>query len=348
VRYPPRLPDLVAGSRELALTVLSSLSVRAAFLAGAPLAGLGTPRSDVDLHVIVDETGHNAEQLVMGNRRIDVRYWTEEQFRARVELCTRYLYTEHDTSQLSTVGRRVIDPVVRFVLGEVLRDDGTLAKLAEVVSAAEPDLVRLIVSAMAIEVENRVEDAWGYVELADERPAAFVSREALLSATEAYLASRGDAYLGQKWVWSRWDRTVGDRLGAPVRYLVTGGGGPGLDETLRRLWLAQDLLLLPIVGAQYPPVTVPGAVRRDPYTTPVTTPDAVLLIRSGRRTARVSRQGALLWAVAHGRTRDEAVRLTHGLLAGAGQQVALTDVDRYYETFAPVGLLTTDGAAAPA
>jgi len=97
IRYPPRLPEFVDRSRKLAREVLSSLEVRGAFLAGAPFAGLGTPMSDVDLHVVMTEPPDRAAyQLMVDGQRVDLRYWSETQFRQRIELCTRYTVSDAD------------------------------------------------------------------------------------------------------------------------------------------------------------------------------------------------------------------------------------------------------------
>ncbi len=345
-RYPPRLVELVERSRALAHQVLSTVEARAAFLGGAPLAGLGTPKSDVDLHVVMDSPPPRpGDQVLVDGHRVDLRYWSSASLADRVQLCTGYTVTDTDQSQLTTVGRRILDPVVRLVLGDILVDDGTLAGHVAQVRAPEAGLVRLVVAALAGEAENHVEDAEGFLEVGEHGAAGYVARQALLVAAEAYLAARGDVYLGQKWVWTRWARTVGDDLGSTVTEMVTG---PGAADPRQLLWLAQDLLVMAATGWTYQP-TVPAdpqLPQRDPFAVPLATDTSVLLLRPGRRTARVSLPGTLLWAVAHGRNRAEAVDLAAQLLDAAGRPVPRADIDAYYATFAPVGLLR-DAATVP-
>src|SRR5437773_7327419 len=126
-RYPITMPDVVERARALALTLLPSLEARAAILTGAPLAGLGTPTSDVDVHVVVaDPPERPSRQFAVEDRRVDVRYWTAEQLNERIGLCSRYRFNEDDRDQLDQVSRYIIEPVVRFAMAEILLDDGTL------------------------------------------------------------------------------------------------------------------------------------------------------------------------------------------------------------------------------
>jgi hypothetical protein len=341
-RFPFTVPDVVERSRDLAQKVLPQLRARAAFLGGAPFAGLGTPTSDVDLHVVVDGAPERGgEQLLVDGARVDVRYWSEQQLTDAVDLCTDYRFSEDEPAQLNMLSRRMIDLIVRFTLGDVVVDDGVLAKLAQRVTVGQDQLIKMIVAIHAVDAENRVEDAKGFAAMSEPGAAGFISRQALMLAAEAALAARGDIYLGPKWIWTRWRRTIGDSFGADVRDLVLGSQRTVDDNGLSQLWLAQDLLVHAVSGYSYPILTAApdGRPRRTPYATPIPTTTAVLVARTGRNATRLSRQGALLWGVAHGRTRDDAVHQTRTVLSASGTDVPVDDVATYYDSLCASGLV---------
>lgn len=332
---PRSLPLNVDESVSLARQILPTLSAKAAYLSGAPLAGLGTPTSDVDLHVVYDGRQQPSNrQVVSGGRRIDVRYWTEESLANRINMCTRYDFTEDNTSQLDVIGRKTLDEAIRLAIGWVLLDDGFLQRLRAILEANASELMKLVNGVMAVEAQFLVEDAQGFIEMGSPEPAAYVSRDALVSAAESKLAFDGDLYLGRKWIWARWARTIDLKLGVDARDLVLDKGDrqESITQSLRRLWLCQDLLLQSSLRCSYPLETRLSHedVRRDPYATPIPTMDAVLVYRSGRKAVRLSRQGALLWAVAHGRSAEDAIRLTAGMLRASGTDVHDQAVQDYY------------------
>jgi hypothetical protein len=105
-------------------------------------------------------------------------------------------------------------------------------------------------------------------------------------------------------------------------------------------WLAQDFLVHAMTGHSYDPVTDsdPALPRRDPEVIPTLTSGPVMLNRTDTRAVQVSPQGALLWGVAHGRTRADAVALVSAELGVPGG-----DVDAYYGRLLDADVLTPGG-----
>ncbi|MGK4579910.1 hypothetical protein [Kitasatospora sp. HPMI-4] len=307
-----------------------------AYLGGSPLAGLGTPSSDVDLFVVSGHPGHT-EQIFVDETRVDVESVSAAALEDLVARCEHFTVTESDMTQLRFAQTSVLDRLVRFSLGEIVSDDGTLAGLLDRARRAEGDIAKLVIARQASSTGNLAEDAYGALAVGDHASAQYLGRQALLASAEAFLTARGDAYFGSKWVWARWERSVGDQLGEPVRQVLYDPAAP-VD---RSFWLAQDLLVHAMTGRAYPIIVdpAPRQPRRDPSVVPALTTGPVLLNRQDSRAVRVSPQGALLWGVAHGRPRAEAVSFVAGLLG-----VAEATVDAYYTGLLDSGVLIGEGA----
>ena len=324
-RYPPRHPIQVEHARQAASAVLGRWGGAPAYLSGACFAGLGTPASDVDLFVV--RPGHvGTEQVFVGGLRVDVEFVDPGQLAGMVKQSELFTLDEGDMRQLKFAQYPVLDKLVRLILGEVLADDGMLEELRARADRADAEIRKLIVARMAVAAANGAEDVRGAVAIGDRPSAHYLARNTLLFGAEALLAARGDAYLGFKWVWSRWARTIGHSLGTGVHDLLQA---PVADPE-EYLWLAQDLLIRAMVAASHPVVCgrPPDPPRRNPYVMPQLTRGPVLLNRLDRTDSsalRVSQPGAQLWAAAHGRPRHQAVSLVSDILG-----VRPEDVDSYY------------------
>ncbi|MGK4585445.1 hypothetical protein [Kitasatospora sp. HPMI-4] len=337
-QFPPHDPEQLAWARTAAAIALERHPGVPAYLSGAPLAGLGTPASDIDLFAVSDR-GAGSEQIFVEETRVDLEFVHPANLAELVAGAETFAVAEHDMSQLSFGKLPVLDRLVRFTLGEVLADDraGTLTALQARARAAADDIGKLVIARLAVDTGNRAEDAFGALAVGDLTSVQYLGRLALIGAAEALLISRGDAYVGPKWVWTRWRRTIGDRLGTRVTEVLHDPAVPA--ETA--FWLGQDLLVHAITGFEYPIVVdpEPHLPRRDPSVTPALTTGPVLLNRQDSRAVRISPQGALLWGAAHGRPRAEAVSLVAGLLG-----IAESVVDPYYTNLVAAGVLRTDEA----
>lgn len=347
-----RFPALDAGqldaTRQLAGKALATRPGTLAYLGGSVLVGLGTPRSDVDLFLVTDlDTETSAAQILIDGVRVDVETVPLAWLTKTIDRCTTFALSDSDFSQLDGLTTPVMTRLIRFALGEIVADDGRLRALHRRLDDASAEVTRLLVAGFCLLAQNSVEDVEGFLAIDEPRPARLVAEQALLQAAEALLIREGDVYLGTKWVWHRWRRSIGERYGAGLVEYLLDGGAPvtGRQDILRMLWLTQGLALCAIGPIPHRPVTdAPrGTYRRDPFAAPVPTVESVLVYRSGRSTARISYQGAYLFAVAHGRGRDEAVSLTVSGLRDAGYEVSADDVARYLDTMVASGLLRADG-----
>jgi hypothetical protein len=331
-----------ARSIQAVAEVLADRSITLAYLGGAPFAGLGTPHSDIDLFVVLteDTPPPGPVQVVVGADRIDVETVSYAFLVDAADRCAQFRATSEDIHQLEYAQYPVLDKLIRFALGEIVADDGRLAKLSQRLFESSPEIIRLLVARHCLTVQNRVEDAEGFLAL-DEWPAgAIMARNALLAAADAVLARRGDVYIGGKWVARRWNRTLDGHLGAlsPEAVLDLVSQPRDAADVRDRLWLVQDLALMAITERDWEPVPAQTVVR-DPFAAAVPLVDAVLVYRSRRKAVRLSRQGALLWAMGHGRPADDAIDVTRSLLSSSGAEVGRDDVAAYYRSLCASGLL---------
>jgi hypothetical protein len=321
-RFPPRDAAQIEQAREAASGIMADWPGARAYLSGSSFAGLGTPASDIDLYLITDDRWGTA-QINVDGVRVDVEYRSGEWIDALVANCREFTVTPTDASQLGYWRYEHLDEAVRFCLGEVVADDGTLADSQRIINDSADVVKKLIVSQLGASNSNRAEDIWGALEVGDHTGAQSLARTMLTSTAEALLAARGDAYIGLKWVWTQWDRTIGDQLGDDVRRVLHD---PAASATTCS-WLSQDFLVMAITGHTYPiMLDASGSLPvRDTRIQPFLTSGPVLLNRPDTRAIQVSKQGATLWGLAHGRSREEAVAMASSLLA-----VDPMDVDRYY------------------
>lgn len=336
-KFAPRDPEQLARARAAASSVAERHPGTLVFLGGSPLVGLGTPFSDVDVFVMFREDRKSTtEQLPFDGQRVDVETHSLDNLRAVVECVREVRMTTEDLSQIAFATRDRLDMLLRFLSGEIVADDGTLTELAGQVSDREEPLQHVLTARQATMVGNHVEDVRGFVEVGDPHAARHMSVQALLAAAEALLARVGDPYLGPKWVWQKWARSVDQSYAPHIRELLFSRDLPGAVNP--HLWAAQDLLVHAFGFGGYDPVAAAAEEPvRDPYATPIVTTDNVLMYRPGRQTARISTQGLLLWGIAHGRTRAEAVKLFTETPAGAG--IAASAVGDYYDSLCRIGLI---------
>ncbi|MDH6134213.1 hypothetical protein P3T37_003615 [Kitasatospora sp. MAA4] len=338
-KYLPRFPEELGRAREAVLSLAAAEGAAAAYIGGALAAGLGTPMSDVDVYFVVpDGKPSAARQIFVDGRRYDIGYQSTDSLRALVDQISDYRADRDDLGILTAVGRKSLDPVVRFLLSETVVDDGSIKALQDRARESISEIVRTMVGVMSFEVHNALEDAHGFHAVGDLQAASWALRSASLSAAEALLASRGDLYLGHKWVWARWARTFGSEI--PLPSPAAAAAEPvAFGESVA---VCQDLLIQAITGASYEvkPSVAPGALSRAPMACAVPLSGSVLVYLDGSDAAEISREGLLLLGLAHGRTRADAVSLTAGQLRSGGAQVTEAEVADYLDDFVEAGLLT--------
>jgi len=330
--FPPSEPELLERAHRVAARVMLDWPGHAAYVGGSLLAGLGTPNSDVDLFVLVDQP-RATEQVPVDGLRCDIEFVTPESLAALIDACGVFAVSETNLSQLAIAKPPALDRLVRLIYGATVADDdsGTVGRLRVRANARSEAIQLLIVAGQSMNCANRVEDAFGSLAVGDEVGAQYLARQSLIAAADALLVTRGDGYRGEKWMWRRWDRTVGAALGAGVTDLLRE---PAV-AVRPAFWLCQDLLVHAMTDRSYPILTdgpETGALR-DPSVIPVLTNGPILLNKDDH-SVRVSRQGAFLWGAAHGRTRDAAVKIVAGQL-----EAAEPDVQKYYDSLLESGVL---------
>lgn len=335
--------DVLSRGRRAAEWLAKEHPVSRIYLGGAPTAGLGSPMSDIDLFVVrADRESPPPAQLEFEGERVDVEYLDLDRLRGDVQESTVFRVTNTDFSQTARFSRNRLDVLTRFLLGEVVVDDGELAALRGRLTESMPDFSRLLITRHAIDAHNLTEDVCGAILNGDAPATRYLSQELLHRATEAYLCMRGDLYVNTKWIWARWRRSASDLLKAAVTEVIDHSYAAEGDVVRRNRFLAQDLLVMAATGLEYEPVL--GA---DPehHTRPIDVcvipmkGDGVLIEAIRGESVLLSWQGALLWGIAHGRPREEAVRLMGGVLASKGLQVGEDEIAAYHASLVDVGVI---------
>ena len=158
----------------------SEAGLSSVYVGGAPLAGLGSPKSDTDVFVVVDSVPGDTEQVIQDGHRLDVEYITWAKLDELAELVMDYRVTPLDMTQLTRASRSALDFITRFHYGHVLADhDGRLASLQSRISSPESRLKDLLIARHAIDMGNLVEDVDGAIQSGDLACADYQGREAV-------------------------------------------------------------------------------------------------------------------------------------------------------------------------
>ncbi|WP_331745782.1 hypothetical protein [Streptomyces virginiae] len=314
------------------------------FLAGAPVAGLGSPRSDIDLFVVSDSiTAASSRQIGRNGARFDVEFIRSSEFYSLVQQACSFDVCASDASQLGRMPRARLDLVTRFLLSEIVVDeDGRLAQLHAELVANRESFDHLSIARHAQDVQNMSEDVAGALLNGDIMSAVHQSRQMVLRGAEAYLASKGDPYLGEKWVFAKWRRTVATPA-ANLLHLLQGIPSRTPDEShravLEQCWVSQDLTVMAATGYSYDPISSPKDVVRGPHWSVLPWRDGLLVTQREGQGVALSREGLLLWAVAHGRSKGEAIKLARSLYVAKGVIATVSEVARYYDGILSAGLI---------
>lgn len=344
------IDQIIARSRVAAQTFASREGFDSVFLGGAPWAGLGSPKSDTDVFVVVDGSKvRPTEQVYESGMRLDVEYISWSSMEALVQLVATYDVRADDMTQLTAASRNALESLTRFLLGEIVLDlDGRLQALLGRLIEAHDNYTRVLLARHATDTLNLAEDVEGALAMGLLESADYGAREALYRSAEAYLARHRDPYVKSKWVWSKWQRTAAHRFEPEITTYLSDPHRPNMaDAVLSSRWLSQDLFVMALTGIDYPPVleVQAGSLRRLTGHTPIEIVDGFLILRDVEEGIDLSWQGLLLWGAAHGRTKAEAVDVVHALLEKAGESAPLEDVADYLDSLIDGGLLSTAGAS---
>jgi hypothetical protein len=340
---------IVERGRRAARAIASQRQYTRVFTGGAPLAGLGSPRSDIDIFVVLDDKSSGSdEQTEFEGQRVDIEYLTLAELAQRVASAVPFRATAAEPAQLGRASRSWLDTLTRFLLGEIMVDDGNLEALHGKLTNQSSDYTRLVIARHAQDFQNRAEDVDGALLNGDLFGADYQSREMVYLAAEAALCAQGDLYINTKWLAARWERTMRGSVLEPVGEFIADLSLPDRRQAVRRnIWLAQDLFVQAATGYRYTLTTdfpdawpiPPGVVWRDPKLSILPFSDGIVVRRDFGRGMRLSSEGMLLWALAHGRDRESAVTETAKHLEAAGHYVSTPEIDEYYGNLLRAGLM---------
>ena len=345
------IDDLMVRSRAATRALASRGRLHNVFLAGAPWAGLGSPKSDVDVFVVVDaDDVRPTEQVFEMGMRLDVEYVSWDSLEALVGLVGSYEVTATVMTQLTRASRTALESLTRFWLSEIVVDTaGRLDSLMDTLKASQTTYLRVLLARHATDTLNLAEDVEGALAMGLRESADYGAREALYRSAEAYLARRGDPYVKSKWVWSKWLRTAAHRFDADVtNYLSDPHQSDMMAAVRTSRWLSQDLLVMALTGIDYAPTlnAREGTLRRMTGHTPLEVIDGFLILRDVEEGIELSWQGLLLWGVSHGKTREDGIAITCSLLSDAGHPVPASDVAEYLDLLTDSGLFLAAGTGA--
>lgn len=338
IRHPD-VENILKRGISAARALHESEGERCVYVGGAPTAGLGSPYSDIDLFVLGDRASSVARQFEYEGHRVDVETVTAARFEETLGLLSPFRATVTDPTTVAHCTRGRLDALVRFHLGHVVADDGRLAALRAAVADALGDLTSMLITRHAVDCLNLVEDITGALRNGDRESALMQALAMYSRAAEALLCRHGDRYVGAKWVWLRWARTLADRPEAPP----LRGAAPAGVTASDLVHDAQDLLTMAMTDSLFAPPRAPlPRDARPADLVPMCTSEGVSLYSvSSPRAVTLSRQGLLLWALAGRRDRDTAIADLLDLLAGQHGMPGVTRsaVAGYYDQLVDLAVL---------
>lgn len=334
----------VALARQAALSLTAERGYQHVFISGAPTAGLGTPQSDLDIFVAdQDESRPGLEQISFLGSRADIEHISLEALEAAVETVATFTVTRTDLSALTRCTSSLLDTLVRFALSDVVVD--TTSSLARLRARLTDDsaLTAFVVARHTLNAQNSAEDAEGFLQIEQGHAAHARAQLALRQAIQALLASRGDLYFGEKWLWRQWERSGLDlphlhsaiyhqpELATPHDYS---------RATLHTLSLVQDAVLRALTGAVGVPFVEPTTSllnpRRPRDLWPVMVQDGALVYRADGTAVFMQSPGLLLLLCSHNQPLDSAARLFDDAF---DRQVDPDEVVAYHHKLLRLGLL---------
>jgi predicted nucleotidyltransferase len=350
--------EKLAYAHQVAAPFVEDPAVRAVYVSGSLLAGLGSSTSDVDLFVVTDaprDAGGDPSQFLSGDRRVDVEFRTAARIEALVEALGAYRVTHDDSSQ-HRLGKAVLDDAVRLKLGTDLKADPVLAWARERIGW--DTLRRVLIGTHLDAARGFQEDALGALADAETGTAVLASHEMLIGGFQAFLAGCGELYVGSKWTWQKLVRAA-DRAPLPMPLFERMLLSPPLDLAVdgaafvaSRIRLCQALAVAAVTrGWEGPDAATWTAwgvgdaeVHRDLAWSAFRYGDELLIENGQDFSVRLSPQGMDLFGRCDGRPRRAVVA---AMAAVVGQE-HVDVVQRYLDRLLELGAVRVEPVAGAA
>lgn len=187
-------------------------TVDSAFFLGSLTAGLGTPRSDLDCYLLIEDDFDGTVWVNVDGCRIDFDVHPTSWVRRTLSEAFP-LSGGHSNA---TVGfpearsRAHFDTVGRLYYAIPIIEGAAWHEIDRFIRKHELDFRRYFVSQTVMGLAGLAEDAIGFRENLDGRSELLATYTVLLKAANAFLVSSGSLYLGEKWVARRLEQYLGD------------------------------------------------------------------------------------------------------------------------------------------
>jgi hypothetical protein len=243
--------------------------VNCAYATGSLLAGLGTPTSDLDVIILVEEeTDKELAKQDKGRWRrggipADFEVFTVAEFAGFVNSCADYR-TVWNTASIYHLGEAVRQVCQFAAATRVLKSSAALTDFGARITAHRQALVHISVMAAVIQGNKTQEDVLGLVWDEDEIGLLRRSHDYLRFGLHAWCTSQGSIYPDPKgkWLWRRLHQVLSDEQALAVLrelYVPEVMAGPVPDVALRRTDTTQALLAQALLAAWTRDATTPDS-----------------------------------------------------------------------------------------
>jgi hypothetical protein len=331
---------------------ISSNEAIGGWVGGSLTAGLGNPRSDVDVFLLHDgAVDPPVEQVIDDGVRIDIEFRRmSDMERLLDDLAVLSDDPRDGLDKVPSLGR--LDDAARLFYA-IPADEGAGARLLSAVRQREDVLRRSRILRAASICSSKSEDVQGAVEAGDPRQQLEISGRLLLEALEAYTAGCGQYYVGHKWGFAKLRATphheaLSDSLDGVFHDVPLSAA---TAVSMRRVALAQQLLAAAFaLGWEHPGAagwaacaggSTSPAWRPDPQWVPVRYGDTVLLEGLDKTIhVRLSATGLLLWSLAAALPAPDACRALAVLAPSVSESTPPDEeIAAYLDTLCRQGLL---------
>jgi hypothetical protein len=333
--------------------LLATENIDSVYLGGSLTAGLGSPRSDADLFVVLRDKGDRPDEQFLSTGigdRVDVEFRTPAHMLRIAETYETLRETARNPIQAS-VPLSLHDDAIRMHLGITVHDSALLRDVRNRVNA---DVLRQVsLGRQFIWCRGALDDLIGAREDNDSDAAHDISHELLSEALQTFLVGCGDLYWGRKWTAAKLRRSAGpsfpyDDVHSLMGY-PTADPFTSLDDLIdARVRMAQSLLIA-AAGCGWTTTQASrwdtwriSADRKGPtrnnYFLPFRYQDGVFIDTPDGRQLRLVEGSLLLWGQCDGGGTDEIFR-RFAAAGWADSGVSTEVLSRNLDSFAELRLI---------